>query len=157
MFQKTRIVAGTFLLGTALFTATVLTAAQPPGERGERGEKGEKGGPPGGRGGPRPPIGAIVPPHIVEELQFTEAQKKDLADLQKEVDNRLGKILTADQKKQLAEMRDRGPGGPGGPGGDKGGPPGGGKGDKGGKGGKGGPPGGLPGERGSKGSRPQPE
>ena len=150
MFQKTRIVAGTFLLGTALFTATVLTAAQPPAERGEKGEKGGgKGGPPRG---PRPPIGGIVPPHIVEELGFTDAQKKDLADLQKEVDTRLGKILTDDQKKQLAEMRDRGPGPRGGPdgerGGDKGGPPGG-KGDK---GGKGGPPG-----KGDKGSRPQPE
>ena len=153
MFQKTRIVAGTFLLGTALFTATVLTAAQPPAERGEKGDKGGgKGGPPGGRGGPRPPIGAIVPPHLVEELGFTDAQKKDLADLQKEVDTRLAKILTDDQKKQLAEMRDRGPGPRGGPdgerGGDKGGPPGG-KGDK---GGKGGPPG-----KGDKGSRPQPE
>ena len=153
MFQKTRIVAGTFLLGTALFTATVLTAAQLPAERGEKGDKGGgKGGPPGGRGGPRPPIGAIVPPHLVDELGFTDAQKKDLADLQKEVDTRLAKILTDDQKKQLAEMRDRGPGPRGGPdgerGGDKGGPPGG-KGDK---GGKGGPPG-----KGDKGSRPQPE
>ncbi len=154
MFQKTRIVAGTFLLGTALFTATVLTAAQPPADKYEKGEKGGKGGPPRG---PRPPIGAIVPPHIVELLEFTDAQKKDLADLQREVDNRLGKILTDDQKKQLAEMRERGPGGPGGPDGDKGGPPGGksgppggGKGDKGGKGGP-------PGDKGSKGGRPQPE
>ncbi len=154
MFQKTRIVAGTLMLGTALFTATVLTAAQPPAEKGEKGDKGGgKGGPPRG---PRPPIGAIVPPHLVEELGFTDAQKKDLADLQKEVDNRLGKILTDDQKKQLAEMRDRGPGPRGGPDGDKGGPPGG-KGGKGDKGGKGGPPGAPPGDKGSKGSRPQPE
>ena len=146
MFQTTRIVAGTFLLGTALFTATVLTAAQPPAERGE---KGDKGGPPRGM---RPPIGAVLPPFLVEELQFTDAQKKDLADLQKEVDTRLGKILTDAQKKQLAEMRDRGPGRPGG---DKGGPPGG-KGDKGDKGGKGGDKGDK-GSKGDKGDRPKPE
>ena len=128
MFQKTRVVAGTLCLGAALFTATVLSAdGQPPAGKGEppmKGEKG-KGGPPGGRG-MRPPIGMVLPPFLMDELEFTDEQRQAVAALQKEVDTQLGKILTDAQKKQLKEMRDRGPGGPGG---EKGGPPG-----KGGKG-----------------------
>ena len=141
MFQKTRTVVGTLVLSGALLSATVLSAVgQPPAGKGEPPMKGEKGkGGPGGRG-MRPPIGAVLPPHLVEELNFTDEQKKDLAELQKDVDAKLAKILTDDQKKQLKEMKDRGPGGPGG----KGGP--------GGPGGKGGP--GGPGEKGGKGERP---
>ena len=43
---------------------------------------------------------------------LSEAQKKQLDALQKEVDAKLGKILNSEQKKQLEEMRP-GPGGPG--------------------------------------------
>jgi Spy/CpxP family protein refolding chaperone len=50
-------------------------------------------------------------------LHLNDTQKKQLDELQKEVDTKLEKILTADQKEQLKQMRDRGPGGPGGPGG----------------------------------------
>jgi hypothetical protein len=61
-------------------------------------------------------------------LNLTADQTKQLDDLQKEVDEKLAKILTDDQKKQLQEMRNRG--GPGGGfagrGGDGGGPRGGG-------------------------------
>ncbi|HTH49271.1 MAG TPA: hypothetical protein VMB21_17275, partial [Candidatus Limnocylindria bacterium] len=47
-----------------------------------------------------------------------------LADLQKEVDGRLDKLLTEEQRKQLREVRERGPGGFGPPGGGfPGGPP----------------------------------
>jgi len=57
-----------------------------------------------------------------EMLNLTADQTKQLDDLQKEVDQKLAKILTDDQKRQLREMRNRGPGraggrGPGGPGG----------------------------------------
>ena len=124
MFQKTRTVVGTLVLSGALLSATVLSAVgQPPAGKGEPPMKGEKGkGRPGGPGGPggrgmRPPIGAVLPPFLVEELNFTDEQKKDLAELQKDVDAKLAKILTDDQKKQLKEMKDRGPGGPGGKGG----------------------------------------
>jgi Spy/CpxP family protein refolding chaperone len=58
-------------------------------------------------------------------LQITDAQKKQLDELQKEMDAKLDKILTDEQRKQLKEMKERGPGGfgpPGGPGG-PGGPP----------------------------------
>jgi EF hand len=93
-------------------------AARPAGRNG-----GPQGGP-GGFGGPPAP-GQVLPPFLQERLQLTDAQKKQLAYLQKEVDTRLGKILTDAQKKQLQEMRTRGPGGfpPAGPGGPGGFPP----------------------------------
>jgi Spy/CpxP family protein refolding chaperone len=46
-------------------------------------------------------------------LKLTDKQKKQLTELQKDVDAKLAKILTADQKKQLKERRDNpGRGGP---------------------------------------------
>jgi hypothetical protein len=71
----------------------------------------------GGRGGPPQP-GQVLPEFLQDELEMTDAQKKDLAALQKEVDAKLDKILTKKQKEQLKELRERGPGGPG----DRGGP-----------------------------------
>jgi hypothetical protein len=75
--------------------------------------------------GPRP--GELLPTPFPDMLQLTEKQRKELADLQKEVEGKLEKILNEEQNKQLKEMKDRGPGGfgppPGGPGGF--GPPGG--------------------------------
>jgi hypothetical protein len=61
-----------------------------------------------------------MPPFLQDSLKLTADQKKQLEDLQKDVDGRLAKILTDEQKKQLKDMRDRGPGGfgpppPGGP------------------------------------------
>lgn len=98
-------------------------------------------GPPGGfaMGFPRP--GEVLPPPLQNMLQLSDAQKKQLADLQKEVDGKLAKVLSAEQTKQLKEMRERGPFGGGPPG--VFGPPGGGPGP-GGRGGPGGlgPPGG---------------
>ncbi len=105
-----------------------------------------------GPGGPRmmggmPRPGEILPGMMRQRLNLTAAQEKQVAELQKEVDARLEKILTAEQRDQLKAMRDRGPGGfgfgppPGGPGGRQrggaGGPPGGGR-----PPGGGGPPGG---------------
>src|SRR5438105_2525161 len=97
-----------------------------PGGRGGRGfgGPGGPGGPggrgPGGFGGPPQP-GQILPPPLQEQLNLTAEQKKQVADLQKEVDTKLAKILTDAQKRQLREMRGRfGP--PGGEGGRRGGP-----------------------------------
>jgi hypothetical protein len=94
---------------------------------------------PSGPGGP-PPIGQLLPPFLQEQLNITAAQREKIETLQKDVDEKLGAILTAEQKQALREMRERGPGGfgppPGGPGGGFGGPPG---------DGFGGPPGGGPG------------
>lgn len=84
------------------------------------------GGPPGGPGGmmgPPPRPGDILPAPLRRGLRLTAAQIKQVDDLQKEVDSKLDKILSDQQKKQLKSMRQRGPGMFGGPGGP---PPGGG-------------------------------
>ncbi|HLK60147.1 MAG TPA: EF-hand domain-containing protein [Chthonomonadaceae bacterium] len=86
----------------------------PPGGFGPGGP----GGP--GFGGPSTP-GQVLPDFLQQRLNLTDAQKKQVAKLQKDVDARLDKILTADQKKQLKALRNRRPGGPGGFG--SGGPP----------------------------------
>ena len=125
-----------------------------PGGRGPGGRSGDGG--PGGRGpggfGP-PPIGQILPPIVQERLNLTDAQKKQLEAMQKELDAKLDKLLTEEQRKQLKEMKERGPGGrgPGGRGGDGGRGPGGRGGDRG--RGPGGRPGGD-GRPGGEGGRP---
>ena len=58
--------------------------------------------------------------NVQDTLKLNEDQKKQLADLQKEIDAKLTKILTEDQNKQLNDMKTntgRGPGGAGGAGG----------------------------------------
>jgi hypothetical protein len=93
------------------------------GRGGPRGFRDGRGGPRGGddRGGPRgggrfggpPRPGQILPPFLQEQLKLTDKQKKQVEELQKEVDARLAKILTDEQKKQLKELRERfGRGGP---------------------------------------------
>jgi Spy/CpxP family protein refolding chaperone len=101
------------------------------------------GGPGGGRGGPGGGFGGgfggfaqpgqVLAPFIQDNLKLTDEQKKKLKELQKQVDEKLDKILTDEQKKQLKEMRQglRG-GGPGG---------------RGGRGGRGGPDGPPPDDR----------
>jgi hypothetical protein len=99
------------------------------------GGQGGRGGPggPGGRGFSQP--GQVLSTNVQDQLKLNDSQKKQVAEIQKDVDSKLEKILTDEQKTQLKEMRDRGPGGPGGPGG-RGGP----GGPGGGPGGPGGPP-----------------
>ncbi len=77
---------------------------------------GPPGGGPGGFGGPPQP-GQILPPPLQDALRLTAEQRKQLEELQKDVDTRLAKLLTEDQKKQLKAMREgfgRGGFGPGG-------------------------------------------
>jgi hypothetical protein len=92
----------------------------------------DRGGPPGfgppggGPGGPMmapPRPGEILPQMFQQRLRLTPEQKTQVDELQKDVDARLARILTDEQKTQLKEMRQRGPGGFGPPPG--GGPPGG--------------------------------
>jgi Spy/CpxP family protein refolding chaperone len=143
-----RALAAVFFLGSML-AVTSLSTAQPPG--GEK--KGEGKGGPGGKGGfgkggfgggfgGGPQIGQIMPTFVQEQLKLTDAQKKDLEAIQKEIDAKIEKMLTDDQKKTLKDLKERRPGGgfggPGGGGNPKGS---GGPGEKGGKGGgKGGNP-----------------
>jgi hypothetical protein len=66
-------------------------------------------------GGPfePPQPGQILPAFLQRSLKLTDEQKKQLGELQKDVDGKLGNILTAEQKKSLKEPG-FGPGGPGG-------------------------------------------
>ncbi|HMF17370.1 MAG TPA: CotH kinase family protein, partial [Gemmataceae bacterium] len=74
---------------------------------------GGPGGFPGAPGGPPQP-GQIIPGFLQEPLKLTPKQKTLIEELQKEVDAKLEKILTAEQKKMLKGMG-MGPGGPGSP------------------------------------------
>lgn len=142
-----RLVCGVaaFVAGVALIASPAVS--QPPdGKGGKDGKFGPKDGK-GMKGGFK--AGTVLPPFVVEELKLTDAQKEQLAAIEKDVKARLDKLLTDEQKQALENFRP-GPGfpgekgGKGGPGGDKGGKggPGGDKGGKGGPGdkGKGDPP-----------------
>ena len=112
-----RAVFGLLTFAAAAFVVASSEAwSQPPdGGRGKKGAK-EKGRP------PRFALGKVLPPFAREELNLTDEQQKQLAELEREVKAKLEKILTAEQKKMLEELRPPGPppAGPGGP------PPGGG-------------------------------
>jgi hypothetical protein len=60
-----------------------------------------------------PRAGQILSGSLQERLKLTAEQKKQLEAIQKEVDAKLDKLLTEEQKKELKEMGDRG-GRPGG-------------------------------------------
>jgi Spy/CpxP family protein refolding chaperone len=97
------------LAALGLLAVAGLARAQPGGQ------PGGFGGPPGGP--PQP--GQVLPGFVQEMLNLTAEQKKQVEELQKEVDAKLAKILTAEQKKTLQQMPGPfglpfGPGGPGG-------------------------------------------
>lgn len=72
------------------------------------GDKGDKGGNfgdkkgKGFKGGPQP--GVVLGPFVQDALNLTDAQRKQIAELQKEVDAKLDKILTAEQREELRKM-----------------------------------------------------
>jgi EF hand len=107
---------------------TTLAAREQSTGRGGFGNGGPGGPPPGGGpGGPmmgRSRPGEVLSSMLQQRLSLTAEQKTQVEALQKEVDSRLEKILTDEQKTLLRELRDRGPGGFGPPGGGR--PPGGG-------------------------------
>ncbi len=121
--------------GDKVFVTTAVTANQrkPPagggfggGFPGGPGGGPGRGGPGGGRGGFGPggfaPPGQLLPPFLQDRLNLTDEQKKQLEALQQDVDGKLDKILTDEQRKQYKEMREGfGRGGRGGPGGGRGG------------------------------------
>jgi hypothetical protein len=120
-----RAIAAALFVG-GLLAAASLGSAQPPEGGQKEGPKGGKGGfGKGGFGGGPPPLGQILPALVQDQLKLTDAQKKDLEAMQKDVDAKLDKILTEEQRTQLKQMKERGPGrfGPGGRGGPGGNPP----------------------------------
>lgn len=94
--------SGPVVLGGVILTLAIAYS-QPPGRGG--------GGPPPG-GPPRFELGRVLPPPLVEQLDLTREQQAEITKLEKEVKERLTKLLTAEQKKKVEEFRPRGPGGP---------------------------------------------
>jgi len=90
-----------------------LAMAQPPG--GRDGNEGRRGGP------PRFELGQVFPPPLLEELNLTPAQEKELNIIKQDLKDKLEKLLTDEQKQTVENFRPRRPGGPGGP--DGNGPP----------------------------------
>jgi hypothetical protein len=117
----------------ALFQREKLEGGGGPGGDKGKGPKGfgpgDKGGGPNdpfgkgggfkGKGGPQP--GVVLTPLFQDILNLSDAQRTKLAELQKDVDAKLDKILTPEQKSQLKEMSTQKGFPPGG--GDKKGPP----------------------------------
>jgi hypothetical protein len=71
---------------------------------------GQPGGQPKGPGGGFQPFappqpGEVLSKFLQDFLKLNTDQRQQVADLQKDVNGRLGKILTADQKKSLENMR----------------------------------------------------
>ena len=122
-----RLLFGMLALSVGMMFVSTEAASQPPAGKGGKG--GEKGNP------PRFELGQVFPPPLMEELNLTPAQAKELDAIKTELKAKLDKLLTAEQKTTIENFRPRG--GPGGPAGDKG--------EKHGKGGKGG-------DKGSKGA-----
>ena len=118
-------------LALIVFLGIIAMAAVAVQTTAQDGPPGGPGGPPprngpGGRGGPRAGF-HLIPPFVAERMNLTDAQKKQVAELEKETKAKLYKILTPQQQKTLEAARPprprqgggdrRGPGGPGGPGG----------------------------------------
>ncbi len=97
--MKKSIVAMLGVGGLAIF---FLTALAQPDEK-----KGPKKGPPGEKKGWEP--GKIIPPFVRDNLDLTEDQAKKIDDLEKDVRDKLLKILTKDQLDRVKEMGDKGP------------------------------------------------
>ena len=128
------------IMALALSASTGLLTAHDSNQSPDAQRPPRREGSPGGPGGPGGQGGFhLLPPRAMEQLNLTDDQKKQLADLEADVKAKVEKILTAEQLQQLKQMRPMmRPGGPGGAGPD------------GGQGGPGGPP---PGE--GNGARPQ--
>ncbi len=107
------------LASGCFLAAFALTASsQPPGGP-PKDKKGDKKGP------PRFELGKALPPFIRDELDLTREQEKRLDAIEADLRAQLDKLLTAEQKKAIANFAPPGPGGPGGGPGGPGGPGGG--------------------------------
>jgi EF hand domain-containing protein len=92
-----------------------------PGDRGPEGPRGRRpgDGPRGAGPPPHPPARGfeagpppLLPPHLRDELELSDAQNQQLDELQKELRAKIEKILTPEQHKRLAELHRRRPVGP---------------------------------------------
>ncbi|MCX6381728.1 MAG: hypothetical protein NT023_20005 [Armatimonadetes bacterium] len=138
-------------LGFALMTLGITVGGVKAQESQGRPQEGNRP-PVGFRRGETPPPGRrhegfpVIPPPIADALNLTDKQKTELMALEKEVNEKIKKILSADQMKKMKMLRERhrppmgrGPEGPEGGEGRGGRPP-----REGGPEGRGGRPGGPP-------------
>jgi len=64
------------------------------------------GGPGGGFAGAGTPPGTVLSPRVQENLKLTDEQKKQIGELQKEVDAKIQAIFTEEQNKRLKELKE---------------------------------------------------
>jgi hypothetical protein len=84
----------------------------PDRRRAESGSRGRGRPREPGRAGFRPRVGEVLPERLVDELELSEAQRIQVKEIQRRVDDRLAEIWTDEQKAQLKEMEElfaRGP------------------------------------------------
>lgn len=101
-FERANMLRRLALGGVVMAWCATAALAQPGGQ-----PKGPGGGFPGGGFQPfaPPQPGEILPKFMQDVLKLNADQKKRLAELQKDVNTKLAKILTADQKKTMENMR----------------------------------------------------
>ena len=61
------------------------------------------------KGPPTLGLGKVLPPFVRDEIELTPEQEKQIADLERDVKQRLSKILTDEQKKKIESLRPKGP------------------------------------------------
>jgi hypothetical protein len=98
----------TGLAAVALLACMVAVAASQRPDDGDRKGPGKKGPPPKGF-----VLGKLLPPHIMDELELTPQQEKQLRELEQETRKKLEKILTPEQRKLIEKLGRRRPGPPG--------------------------------------------
>jgi hypothetical protein len=96
------------LCGMTMFAAIAMLIAssavsQPPGKKDDD-AKGREKGP------PRFELGQIFPPPLLEELELTPEQEKELDAISKNLKQKLERMLTVEQMKKIENFRPRGPG-----------------------------------------------
>jgi hypothetical protein len=95
----------------AALTAGIVATATSQGQDDKKDKKDKKGPPPKGF-----ELGKVLPPHVMEELDLTEEQHKQLRELEKQTRKKLEKILTEKQLEKVKQLgkrppRDKGKGG----------------------------------------------
>jgi hypothetical protein len=97
---------GLGVLALALCMVGIAASQRPAGPKGKG--PGKKGPPPKGF-----VLGKLLPPHILEELELTAEQEKQLRELEQETRKKLEKIFTKDQRQLIEKLGKRRPPGPG--------------------------------------------
>ncbi len=100
----------------SLFVVTFAISSQPPDEKnkpfgkkdqedGADRKKKKDDGPEGKKGPPPYELGKIIPPHLRNNLDLSDAQQDAITKLEAEVRQKLLKILTPEQVRRIGEMK----------------------------------------------------